>query len=129
MPDLFTDEWIEALDALARDDDELRAAAAELDVVIQQNVLGPDGDRSYHVVLEPGDVGVRAGPATNPAITFTTDVATATAIATGVESAQTAFIDGRLRVGGDLRVLLAAQSAVTRLGETFAPLRSGPITE
>ena len=126
MPELFSDEWIDVLDALARGDDELRAAAAEIDVVIQQTVVATDGARSYHVVLTPDDVGVRPGPAPAPTITFTADHETAAAIANGDESAQTAFIDGRLRLGGDLRKLLEAQSAVARLGDTFSAARTDP---
>ncbi|MBI2704451.1 MAG: SCP2 sterol-binding domain-containing protein [Actinobacteria bacterium] len=121
MPAFLSDEWLHTLDIAARSDDDLRTAAAELDLIIQQKVTGTsNGDVAYHVVLTPAAVGVRPGVAPDPTITFTTDLASARAIANGSESAQAAFIDGRLRVGGDLRRLLDAQGALARLGDTLA---------
>lgn len=116
-------EWIASLDSAARGDDEVRRAAAELDVVIQQTVTGvpPDHHRhSYHVVLTPSAVGVREGPAAGPTISFTADYHTAIAISRGQLDAQSAFVEGRLRVGGDLRRLLDAQTALAGLTHVFS---------
>jgi hypothetical protein len=121
VPEHLSDEWIAALDRAARDDAGLAEVARELDVVIQQTVTGtPAGTRSYHVVLTPAEVAVRPGPAPEAQLSFTTDHETARAVADGRLSAQAAFIDGRLRVGGDLRRLLDAQRAMARLGDTLA---------
>ncbi len=45
------------------------------------------------------------------------------AIATGEESAQAAFIAGRLRVGGDLRQVMDRAGALATLTDVFAPAR------
>ena len=128
-------------------DDRLRAdPPAGLQIRIRTIVTGgPGGDRGYEISLGHGADGVHlltelgahdghAGtPAVAPApseeddattITFRTDPATATAIATGAEGAQAAFMAGRLRVDGDTRLLMAHQDALRALDDVFAPVRA-----
>jgi hypothetical protein len=57
-------------------------------------------------------------------VTFTQDRTTAAAIATGRLSAQAAFIDGRLRVGGDLSALLDRAAELAALDDLFASARA-----
>lgn len=127
MLEFLSDEWLTALDEAVRDADLSRDAASPL--VIQQVVI--DGDepdaRAYHIDLLAGHVRVRAGRANDPTISFTTDRRTAAAIASGSESAQTAFIQGRLRVGGDTRALLDHADELERLDGLFAPVRSATV--
>src|SRR5690349_4341997 len=90
------------------------AAAPAVRLRIRTIVLGgPAGDVAYEVALD-SDQGVRrldprrpdaSGDDEATTITFTSDHATAVAIATGSESAQGAFMAGRLRVSGDTRLL------------------------
>ena len=74
-------------------------------LVLRQVVRGtPDGEVSYHVIVEPGSArivgpGAQTGP---PDLTITTDWDTAAAIAQGKLAAQVALIEGRLRVKGNL---------------------------
>jgi hypothetical protein len=127
VPALFTPAWVDELDALARADDSVRAAARQLRLVIQQEVRAEGATEPafvYHVVLTPSEVAVRLGPADHPTVTFSADRPTAAAIAAGRQRAQEAFLDGRLRVGGDLRALLAAQPVLAQLGDVFAATRT-----
>jgi putative sterol carrier protein len=57
-------------------------------------------------------------------VTLTEDRSTAVAVARGERSAQEAFMDGEVRVGGDIGELLAAQAALARLGDVFASVRA-----
>lgn len=117
--------WVRALDDAARDHPGLADAAADLDLVVEQEVTdGPDGPVRFHVVFDHGSVRVRSGPASHPTVRFSQDVATAAAIATGAESAQRAFMTGRLQVGGDLRVLLDGREALAALDDVFATVRA-----
>ena len=68
--------------------------------------------------------GVRAGRADDADVTFTQDRATARAIADGELAAQTAFMAGRLRTGGDLTRLLAHREALADLDDVFADVRA-----
>ena len=54
-------------------------------------------------------------------MTFTQDVETAAAVNRGELSAQAAFMTGRLRVGGDVQVLLDRQPALAEVDDIFAP--------
>ena len=124
MLTFLTPEWIEALDEAARRDPSLEAATAPVDLVVEQCVTDPAGDVTFHIVFDHGHVSVIPGPATAPTVRFSQDRETALAIAAGVDSAQRAFMSGRLRVGGDLRVLLDHQVALSALDDVFASVRA-----
>src|SRR5437773_4483230 len=96
-------EWLAEAHAAVSTSESLRAATADVALVVQQEVTGgPNGDTAYHVVVDHGAVSVVPGRAAEPDVTFTEDHATATAIGRGELSAQAAFMIGKLRVGGDL---------------------------
>ncbi|MDQ6696650.1 MAG: SCP2 sterol-binding domain-containing protein [Actinomycetota bacterium] len=126
MATYLSTEWLaEADDAMSRSDS-LRDATSGVALVIQQVVTGgPDGaDARYHVVVDHGAVSVVPGPAAQPDVTFTVDHATAAAIGRGDLSAQTAFMVGKLRVGGDLERLLTHQDAFSGIDDVFDELRA-----
>ncbi len=71
-------------------------------LVLQQVVTdGPDGHVRYQVLITDTGATLRAGDSAEADMTFTSDYATAAAIAQGRESVQHAMMDGRIRVGGD----------------------------
>lgn len=115
-----------ALDAAARADDELRAAAAEADLVVQQVVVDDDGAEvaAWTVVLTEDEVAVRSGHVEDFTVRFTQTRATAEAIARGELAALEAFIDGDLRIGGDVNALAERHRVLGRLGDVFAAVRS-----
>ena len=78
----------------------------------------------WYVSVRADGVGVAAGRQRDPDITFTQDAATAAAIQSGGQSAQAAFMSGRLRVGGDVRVLLDHQDDL--VASTTCSPRCGP---
>ncbi len=121
MAELLSPEWVADLDAAAR----AGTAPAGVSVVIQQVVLGQDGgpELTYAIRIADGAISVELGRVDDADVTFTQDRATAAAIATGKESAQAAFIAGRLRVGGDLRQVLDRAGALATLTDVFAPAR------
>ena len=85
--------------------------------------------RCEHLAFRHGTAAVRPGPAGDPTVRLSQDYATAAAIATGEGSAQRAFMAGRLRVGGDLRVLLSHGDALTQVEDTFAAVRADTTVE
>ncbi|MCU1455740.1 MAG: hypothetical protein JWN46_3886 [Acidimicrobiales bacterium] len=116
--------WIEALDEAVKSSAGLRAATAEVAFTVQQVVTSADGDVTWHLVVDHGEVAVEPGRADDPDLVFTQDRTTAQQIAAGELSAQAAFMVGRLRVGGDLTVLLANQEALAGLEDVFARVRA-----
>jgi hypothetical protein len=111
MPERFSDEWVAALDAAARD-----LPGVDGSFTIQQVV----GDVAWHVVLGPDGVRVQPGRADAPDVTFSQDRATADAIATGELSASAALTSGRLVVRGATSRLPEHREALARLDEAFA---------
>ncbi len=83
-------------------------------MVIQQ-VLTDTTSTYWHVVIVDGSARVRPGVHRTPDVTLTVDVATATAITEGRTSAQREFLDGRIRIVGDIAALMAAREALAPL--------------
>ena len=120
----LSDDWITALDEVVSSDPELRAAASEADLVIQQTVSGTaGGDTVYHVAVREGAARVVPGGASDAHVHLTVDLETATAIARGQLAAQDAFMQGRLRIGGDVTALLAHQTVFMSVSDLTRSLR------
>lgn len=124
VPAYLSDEWLLAMDDVMKHHAGLATATAETSIVIQNVITGtPTGTVRYFIWLDHGLSQINAGVKPGADVTFTTDHATARAINGGHESAQTAFMAGRLRIGGDTRVLIANQGALTQLDDLFARVR------
>jgi hypothetical protein len=118
----LSDAWLDAMGVAA---ESAPPVAPELDLVVQQ-VVSTDGGPTvaWYVAVREGAVAVGRGCHESPSITFTLDAATAAAIQSGRQSAQAAFMAGRLRVGGDVRVLVDQQHALQHLDDVFAGVRA-----
>jgi putative sterol carrier protein len=114
MPGIGSPEWVAALDAALRAvDDETTG-----DVVIQQELS--DADAAWHLVVAGGQASACVGRHASPDVTLTQDETTAAAINAGTLSAQTAFIDGRLRVRGRVDRLTEVAALFGRLAHVPA---------
>ncbi len=122
MAGFLTDAWLDELDMAAQ------AASTPADVQVAIQVVVPDGPEGHEVayVVESagGRLAVRRGRADHPDVTFTQDLVTALAIHRGEQSAQAAFMEGRLRLGGDLRDVIGRAIALASLDDVFAPARA-----
>ena len=123
MAEFLSPAWIADLDAAAG----AASAPADLRLVVQQVVVDGSGSElaSYAVRVGDGRVRVEPGRAPDADVTFTADRTTAAAIARGERAAQQAFLDGALRVGGDLTRVLDAARQLTGLVDLFGPARTG----
>ncbi len=125
MPALGTDAWIAAADAAARDDAGLREAAVGRRITIGQEVVDGERRTRWHLLLDDGEVAVRAGWPDEPDVTFSQDAEVADRIARGEVAARTAFVLGQVRLGGDVSRLLEVAPALGGLGDVFAATRTG----
>jgi putative sterol carrier protein len=124
MVRFLSEEWIQALDRSARQVDVTLGAATDSPIVVEQTVTHPSAAAvTYQLAIDHGSATVVAGPVHDPTVTLRTDRATAEAIARGTLSAQQAFVQGRLRVGGDVRALVRHAPALAQLDEGFAIVR------
>jgi hypothetical protein len=107
------------------DDGELPAALAGITLTVEQVVDGgPDGDVRWLLDIRDGRVDLVPGPAADADLSFATSYATAAQIAAGTLSAQRAFIEGHLKVGGDLSLLITHQRAVAAVDDALASVRA-----
>ncbi len=122
MAGFLTEAWL--------DDLERAAQRAELDtkgaLVLQQVIPdGPDGrEVAYALVVRDGRVTLERGRVADPDLSFTQDLATAEAIHRGELSAQAAFMQGRLRLGGDLRAVIERAAELAAIDDVFASARA-----
>lgn len=103
-------------------DDLARAAGAiepdpDLSLVVEQRIDEPE--IAWHFRLDRGSMEVGAGRAADPTITLSCSFATASAIHAGELSAQRAFLDGELRIGGELNALITNRAALSEVAILF----------
>lgn len=117
-------EWMGAARRALADDATLRDALAGVTLTLEQVVEGgPDGTVVWHLRIHDGAVDLVPGPAECPDLRFSASYDTAARIAAGSLAARQAFIEGRLRVGGDLGLLVAHQRALGSVGDALAGIR------
>jgi hypothetical protein len=117
-------KWLEAARLALAGDPSLAQATAGVRLTIEHVVVdAPGGTVRWHLTIDDGGVGLTEGPAVDPDLRFTTDYATASGIAAGTVGAQRAFVEGRLRVGGDLAALIRHQKALATIDDALAGVR------
>jgi putative sterol carrier protein len=125
VPRYLTQDWLDAAQRAFDADTSIADASTDIELTVQQVVNGgPDGDVTYHVVVDHGMVRIAPGEASGPTVTFIQNWDTATAIGRGELSAQGAFMTGLIRVRGDLPRLVEHGSVFGGVDDVLADLRS-----
>ena len=123
MQELFSDAWLRELEACARRAGIVAPGEA---LTVQQVVIEDDGsETAYSIRIDEHGVDLSPGRVDDPDVVFTLDRPAAEAIHRGELSAQIAFMDGRLRVGGDLGRLTRDARALAGLAASFPGTRPG----
>ncbi len=118
--------WMDEATQAASSSPEAKAAAAGVRLVVQQVVTGgPQGEVAYAVEVDDGCMSFRTGRCEQADVTFTLDWDTAVAMARGDLGGQEAFTAGRLRLRGNVGLLLRHGPALAGLATVFAQLRDG----
>ena len=130
MARFLSAEWLEQVAAAAHDDEELQAATAGVSLTVQQVVTdGPDGEVAWHVRLGDGKVEIGPGRAPDAEVVITQSRETATAVGRGGLSPAEAFASGRLKLGGQVGLLVRHQPAFEQLGITLTAVRDATTFE
>lgn len=125
MIQYLSDEWLRAANEAVAASAELCKAAEGQDVTIAYEVTGtPSGKVNYGIVFRDGAASVTAGVQKDSPTSFSLDYETAAQIARGELSAQAAFMQGRLKVGGDVTVLINQYRLIDGLEDALGPLRA-----
>ena len=124
MARFLSAEWLDQVAAAAHGDQKLQAATAGVALTVRQVVTGgPDGEVAWHVRLGDGTVQIGSGRVPDAEVVITQSHETATAVSRGRLSPAQAFASGRLKLSGQVGLLVRHQDAFAQLGITLATVR------
>ncbi len=104
MAKFLSQEYMDLQKKLSEDQPERPGTSARMQYVVTG---GPDGDVKYHWVLEDGKLLEAAlGDAPDPEVTLTQSYEDAVKIAKGELDANAAFMQGRIKVTGNMQKLM-----------------------
>ena len=120
----LSEEWAEALKGALNEDEAFRTAAGEVSARIQQ-VIDADGDETrYWIVIADGAIDMGIGDLDPVDATITQSYETAAALSRGELNAVTAFMTGKIKVAGNMGLLLSLQGALTRLPDAMSSIQT-----
>lgn len=125
MVQYLSDEWMdEAAAALAAAPAVTADGEAEPVLLQYEVTAAPGGKCSYALRFDSEGLGLEPGTHKDAAASFTLDYDIAAQIARGELSAQAAFMQGRLKLGGDVMVLVRQHAMLEGVDDALADLRS-----
>jgi putative sterol carrier protein len=123
MAKFLSQQWADDALAALNSSDDVRGATKGVQLCLQQVVTGaPDGEVSYWTKFEDGKVEGAIGSAPDADVTITQDYDTAVALNKGELNAQAAFMQGKLKVTGNMGKLLQNQGAMQAVGPVLAAI-------
>jgi putative sterol carrier protein len=123
MARFLSEEWSNEAIAALKTSEDVRSATKDVELTIQQVVTGTAGGHaSYWVRLDNGTVEGGLGDAPSADVTITQDYETAGAITRGELNPQAAFMQGKLKVTGNMGKLLQHQGAMGTIFPVLASL-------
>ena len=120
----LSEEWAEALKAALNDDEAFRSAAGEVSARIQQVINADAGETRYWIVIAEGGIDMGIGDLDPVDATITQSYETAAALSRGELNAVTAFMTGKIKVAGNMGLLLSLQGALARLPDAMSSIQT-----
>lgn len=118
----LSDEWAQALKAELNESEDFRQAAAGHKVTIQQIITGADGNTHYWITIGDGKIDLGVGDIDGEDATITQSYDSAAALARGELSPVTAFMTGKLKIAGNMGMILGLQGALAQLPPAMAKI-------
>ena len=118
----LSQEWADALKEALNSNDAFRQAAAGQKATIQQVINSADGETHYWITIADGAIDMGLGDAAGVDATITQSYETAVALAKSELSAVTAFMTGKIKIAGNMGLLLGLQGALTQLPAAMASI-------
>jgi putative sterol carrier protein len=120
----LSEEWAEALKAALNADEAFRTAAGSSSARIQQ-VITQDGEETrYWIVIADGAIDMGIGDLDPVDATVTESYGSAVALSRGDLNAVTAFMTGKIRIAGNMAILLGLQGALSRLPAAMSSIQT-----
>jgi len=111
----LSEEWTTELKDRLNATDSFKKAAGSASAKVQQVITGPDGERRYRIRIKDGSIDMGQGEIDSPDATITQDYDTAMALAKSELNPITAFMSGKLRISGNMMLLMQLQGAISEL--------------
>lgn len=119
---LSDDHMAAATAALAADGD-FTNSIANIDMGLQFDVTeGPSGDVKYYLEVADGTAVMETGELDNADVSISSTYETAEAMFKGELNTQMAFMTGKIKVAGNMAVLMMNQGVITKWGAAMADL-------
>ena len=115
-------EWADALTAAVNAGDAFAQAAGSQRAKIQQVITSADGETRYWTTIEDGRIAMGMGDVDAPDATITQSYDTAAALARRELSPVTGFMMGKIKVDGNMGLLMGLASALGKLADAMAEL-------
>jgi putative sterol carrier protein len=118
----LSDEWAQALKAELNESEDFRQAAAGHKATIQQIITGAEGTTNYWITIGDGKIDLGVGDIEGEDATITQSYESAAALAKGELSPVTAFMTGKLKIAGNMGMILGLQGALAQLPAAMAKI-------
>ena len=115
-------EWVDALKAAVNGGPDFKQAAANQSARIQQVISTSDGETRYWTTIDAGTIDMGIGDLERPDATINQSYDTAVALARRELSPVTAFMMGKIKVDGNMGLLLGLAGALGKLADAMAAL-------
>lgn len=126
MAKFLSEEWGDEIRGALQSSDTVKNAIQGVDLTIQQVVTDvPDqGEVKYWTQFQNGEINGEIGEVDNPDVTISQNYETAAAMNKGELNAQAAFMQGKLKVTGNMGKLLQHQGALQAIGPVMAEVNT-----
>jgi putative sterol carrier protein len=115
-------EWAGALTEAVNANGEFAAAAGSQHARIQQVITTTDGEKRYWTTIGEGKISMGMGDLEGPDATIRQSYETAVALAKRELSPVTGFMMGKIKVEGNMGMLMGLAGALGKLADTMATL-------
>ena len=123
MPVKFlSEEWAEALKSELNGSEEFQRAATGQKATLQQVITSADGETHYWITIADGEIDLGVGDVEGEDAQITQSYYSAAALARGELSPVTAFLTGKLKVTGNMGLILGLQGALAQLPAAMAEI-------
>jgi putative sterol carrier protein len=120
----LSEEWAEALKTALNADEAFRTAAASSSARIQQVITQDGGETRYWIVIADGTIDMGIGDLDTVDATITESYDSAVALSKGELNAVTAFMTGKIRIAGNMGMLMGLQAALSRLPPAMSSIQT-----
>ena len=112
----LSQEWADAMTKALNESEDFQKAASGQSAKLQQVVTdAPDGEVKYYFKLDGGQAEVSLGELQDAEATITQNYETAVGVTKQEINAQNAFMQGKLKISGNMMKLMQLQSVVNAM--------------